>query len=223
MTGVTPSYIVGNTASPINAGNIENSGLEVELGWTERRGEFTYGIRGNITTLKNEVTNIHQSLPYVAGASLHTTSAITRFEVGMPAWYFNGWEFEGIDAATGDPVFVDQDDDGIIGAEDRVELGSGVPDFTYGITLNAAYKGFDVIVFGQGSQGNEIFACLNRTDYAVNSLTHFTDNRWTVDNTTGTTPRAGANDLDKYYTSSAGVFDGSYFKIKQIQLGYTLL
>ncbi|MCU4163482.1 SusC/RagA family TonB-linked outer membrane protein [Carboxylicivirga caseinilyticus] len=222
MVGVTPSYIVGNSASPMNAGNIVNSGFEFELGWNDRRGDFSYGIRGNLSTVHNEVTNIHQSLPYIAGASYHTTAAITRFEVGKPAWYFNGWEFAGIDEATGDPLFVDQNDDDVISAEDRVELGKGIPDFTYGITLNAEYKGFDVIVFGQGSQGNDVFACLNRTDYAVNSLTHFTENRWTETNTTGTTPRAGANDLDKYYASSAGVFDGSYFKIKQLQLGYTL-
>ncbi len=222
VTGITPSTIVGNTASPINAGNIENKGIELELGWQDKIKDFHYGVRGNVSTIKNEVTNIHQSLDYIAGASFHTTSGITRFEVGKPAWYFNGYEFQGIDAATGDPVFVDQNGDNVINDDDRVMLGKGIPDMTYGITLNADYKGFDIILFGQGSQGNDIFACLNRTDYAVNSLTYFTEDRWKADSPTGTRPRAGANDLDKYYTSSAMIFNGSYFKIKQIQLGYTL-
>ena len=222
VTGITPSTIVGNTASPINAGNIENKGLELELGWQDVIGEFDYGVRGNVSSIKNEVTNIHQSLDYIAGADFHTTDGITRFEVGKPAWYFYGYEFQGIDAATGDPVFVDQNDDSVINDDDKVDLGKGIPDLTFGITVNAAYKGFDVILFGQGSFGNDIYTCLNRTDYAVNSLTYFTEDRWTTDDPTGNRPRAGANDLDKYYTSSAVIFDGSYFKIKQIQLGYSL-
>jgi TonB-linked SusC/RagA family outer membrane protein len=222
VTGVTPSTIVGNTASPINAGNIENNGLELELGWQDIKGGFHYGVNGNVTYLKNEVTNIHQSLDYIAGASFHTTNGITRFEVGKPAWYFYGYKFQGVDAATGDPVFVDQNNDDIINDDDKVMIGKGIPELTYGITINAAYKGFDVVLFGQGSYGNDVYSCLNRTDYAVNSLTYYTENRWKTDYPTGIRPRAGANDLDKYYTSSAVIFDGSYFKIKQIQVGYSL-
>ncbi len=222
VTGIVPSTVVGNTASPINAGNIKNEGIEIELGWKETKGEFFYGVSGNVSSIKNEVTNIHQSLDFISGADFHTTSGITRFEVGKPAWYFYGYDFLGVDAATGDPVFVDQNEDNIINDDDKVELGKGIPSVTYGITFNVASRGFDMIVFGQGSYGNDIFSCLNRTDYAINSLTHFTEDRWKTSNPTGTRPRAGANDLDKYYTSSAAVFDGSYFKIKQIQLGYSI-
>ena len=100
-------------------------------------------------------------------------------------------------------------------------IGKGIADMTYGITLTAAWKGLDLIVFGTGSYGADIYSCLNRPDYTLNKLTYFTENRWTPTNTTGTMPKAGATDMDKYYTSSASVFDGSYFKIKQIQLGYT--
>ena len=78
----------------------------------------------------------------------------------------------------------------------------------------------DLIVFGSGSQGNDIFCCLNREDYAINKLTYFTEDRWSQSNPTGHNPRAAANDMSKYAVSSANVFDGSYFKIKQIQLGY---
>lgn len=222
VTGITPSTIVGNDASPLNAGNIENNGIELDMGWQDRKGDFTYSIRGNVSTLKNKVTNIHESVDFISGANFTTTTGITRFEVGKPAWYFYGYEFDGINSETGDPMFVDQNDDDVINDDDKIDLGKGIADVNYGITLSAAYKGFDVVAFGQGSIGNDIYSCLNRTDYAVNSLTYFTDNRWTTANTTGTRPRAGANDMDKYYTSSAAVFDGSYFKIKQIQLGYTL-
>ena len=101
------------------------------------------------------------------------------------------------------------------------EIGKGIADYTYGITLNAAWKGFDFILFGTGSQGNDVFCGLNRVDYNLNQLTYFTKNRWTESNRNGKTPASGATDYTKYLTSSGCVFDGSYFKIKQIQLGYS--
>ena len=232
--GATPSLLMGNSSSPINAGNISNRGIEIELGWQDNIGDFSYGIRGNISTLKNKVTKMHESMTSMDGATFHTYGAITRFEVGKPAWYFYGYEYDGIDPETGNPKFVDQPSvdtdgdgepdagDGQITAEgDKVMIGKGMADFTYGITLTAAYKGFDLIVFGTGSQGNDIYSCFNRSDYVLNKLSYFTEDRWTATNTTGTMPKAGASGMADYYVSSAAVFDGSYFKIKQIQLGYT--
>ena len=221
VSGIKPSTVVGNTASPVNAGNIINSGLEFELGWQDMIGDFSYGIRGNISTLKNKVTYIHPTLSAIDGASFHTYGAITRFEVGKPAWYFYGYEYTGIDKETGNPTFKDLNDDGAITDSDKTMIGKGIADATYGITLTAAWKGIDLIVFGTGSIGNDIYCCLNRADYTLNKLTYFTDNRWKADNVNGTMPKAGANDMDKFFISSASVLDGSYFKIKQIQLGYT--
>ncbi|MBR5274106.1 MAG: TonB-dependent receptor [Bacteroidales bacterium] len=221
VSGITPSTVVGNTASPVNAGNIQNKGLELELAWQDMIGDFSYGIRGNLSTIKNKVTYIHETLDAIDGQTFHTYGAITRFEVGKPAWYFYGYEFAGIDPQTGNPTFNDLNNDGTITDADKTMIGKGMADMTYGITLTAGWKGFDIVVFGTGAAGGEIYSCLNRPDYTLNKLTYWTENRWKVDNTTGTTPRAGAADLDKYYTSSGVVFDGSYFKIKQIQLGYT--
>ena len=221
VSGITPSTVVGNTASPVNAGNIQNKGLEIELGWQDMIGEFNYGIRGNVSTIKNKVTYIHETLDAIDGQTFHTYGAITRFEVGKPAWYFYGYEFTGIDPQTGNPTFNDINNDGAITDADKTMIGKGMADVTYGITLTAGWKGFDLVVFGTGAAGGDIYSCLNRPDYTLNKLTYWTENRWKVDNTTGTTPKAGAADLDKYYTSSGVVFDGSYFKIKQVQLGYT--
>ena len=220
--GATPSLLMGNSSSPINAGNITNRGLEFELGWQDNIGEFSYGIRGNISTLKNEVTKMHESMTSMDGATFHTYGAITRFEVGKPAWYFYGYEYTGIDPTNGEPMFKDQDGDGEITEEgDKVMIGKGMADLTYGITLTAGYKGFDLIVFGTGSYGNDIYSCFNRSDYVLNKLSYFTEDRWTPKNTDATMPKAGAAGMANYYVSSASVFDGSYFKIKQIQLGYT--
>ena len=221
VSGITPSTVVGNTASPVNAGNIQNTGFEFELGWQDHIGDFSYGIRGNLSTLKNKVTYIHETLSAIDGTSFHTYGAITRFEVGKPAWYFYGYEFDGIDKETGNPTFKDLNGDNAITDADKTMIGKGIADFTYGITLTAAWKGFDVIVFGTGSYGADIYSCLNRSDYTLNKLTYFTEDRWTSTNTNGSMPKAGATEMDKYYISSASVFDGSYFKIKQIQLGYT--
>lgn len=223
VSGITPSTVVGNTASPINAGNIENSGFEFELGWQDNIGDFRYGIRANLATLKNKVTYLHPSLTEgINGTSFPGYATITKFEIGQPAWYFYGYEYTGVDKNTGDPTFADRDGNGSIGDNDKTYIGKSIPDFTYGITLTASYKGFDAIVFGSGSQGNDIFSCLNREDYAINKLTHFTEDRWSASNPNGHNPRAAANEMSKYAVSSANVFDGSYFKIKQIQLGYTL-
>lgn len=221
VTGITPSTVVGNTASPVNAGNISNTGFEFEIGWQDYAGDFSYGIRGNLSTLKNKVTHIHETLSAIDGATFHSYGAITRFEVGKPAWYFYGYKSDGIDPETGNPKFKDLDNNGTIDDKDKTMIGKGMADINYGITLTAAWKGLDLIVFGTGSAGNDIYCCLNRPDYTLNKLTYFTENRWRTTNTAGTTPKAGATDMDKYMTSDACVFSGAYFKIKQIQLGYT--
>lgn len=221
--GTTPSLIIGGSTSPMNAGNVENKGFEFELGWRDHIGNFNYSIRANLSTLSNKVTYIDPSITRLSGSSFHTYT-ITYFEKGYPVYYFRGYKFAGIDKETGNPLFEDLDGDGKVSDGDLTYIGDAIPDFTYGLTLTAAYKGIDLTVFGTGSHGNKIFNCINRPDYAASNRLKevFYDNRWTVDNPNGTVPRAGANDMDKYATSSALVYDGSFFKIKQIQLGYTL-
>lgn len=219
----TPSLSVGGTMSPVNAGDVSNKGWEVEIGWRDQIKDFSYSVRANIATLKNEVTYIDPSLSRIGGTTFHTNT-ITYFEEGYPVYYFRGYQFTGVDPETGDPTFADLDGSGGISDGDLTYIGDGIPDFTYGITITAAYKGFDLTVFGTGSQGNDIFNCINRTDYAAsNKLKEiFYDDRWTTTNTSGSVPRAGANYMDYYQVSDAMVYDGSYFKIKQIQVGYSL-
>lgn len=222
LTGITPSLSTGSTY-PVNAGNIENSGLEFEVSWKQKHNDFQYGINANLATLTNEVTYIHPSISRINGASFHTYTGLSVFEKGYPAWYMRGYKFTGIDDATGEPQFADLNNDGEIGDADKTMIGSAIPDYTYGITLSAAYKGFDFVIFGSGSQGNDIFQALVRNDRpTANLLKYYYDNRWTTENTHASAPKAGFLAQDNYFTSSAVVFNGSYFKIKQIQLGYNL-
>lgn len=223
VSGTTPSLVIGGTTSPINAGNVENKGFEFELGWRDHIKDFHYSVRTNLATLSNKVTYIDPSITRLGGSTFHTYT-VTYFEQNYPVYYFRGYQFTGIDPETGNPLFADLDNSGDISDGDLTDIGDAIPDFTYGITLTAAYKGLDLTVFGSGSHGNQIFNCINRPDFPMtNKLKEvFYDNRWTADNHAGIRPRAGADNMDKYACSSAMVYDGSYFKIKQIQLGYTL-
>ena len=223
VSGTTPSLIIGGTTSPINAGNVENKGFEFDLGWRDHIGDFNYSVRGNLSTLKNEVTYLDPSLTRLGGTGFHTYT-ITYFEKGYPVYYFRGYQFDKINPETGDPMFKDLNGDGVVNDDDRTDIGNAIPKITYGITITAAYKGFDLTVFGTGAAGNKIFNCINRPDYATSNKMKevLYDDRWTESNKSGTKPRAGANDMDKYADSDAMVYSGNYFKFKQIQLGYTL-
>jgi len=223
LVATTPPYETGVSSTTVNAGNVHNHGFEFDLGFTGRIGDFNYNIRGNLSTITNKVTYLDPSISRISGGSYHTYSGLTAFEVGYPVWYMRGYQLDHIDSKTGDPVFVDNNGDGLINDDDKVMIGSALPDFTYGITLNMSWKGLDLTLFGTGSQGNDIFSLLNRVDRPQgNKLALFYQERWTSSNTNARYPRPGGGDQDKFWTSDANVFDGSYFKIKQIQLGYSL-
>ena len=223
VTGLESSLIAGGNFSPINAGSVSNKGIELELGWDDMIGnDFRYGIHANASTLKNKVTYLDNSIDYIEGTRL-LNDPITVFEEGSEVWHFYGYNFTGIDSATGEATFEDINDDGSITTEDRTNIGSAIPKLTYGVTLTAAYKGFDAIVFGTGVQGSQIFQALFSNDRAQGNRIYeeFYEDRWTTSNTDGIRPAASA-DISKYIVSSAMVKDGSFFKIKQIQLGYTV-
>jgi TonB-linked SusC/RagA family outer membrane protein len=223
VTGVTPSLIVGGAASPLNAGNVSNKGFEFELGWKDRIGDFNYNIRGNLSTLENKVTYLHPSITRIGGSVFQNVS-ISAFEVEKPVWYFYGYEFSHIDLNTGEAVMKDVDGVEGITENDKTNIGCAIPNVTYGITLSAEYKGIDLTVFGTGAAGNDIFMAIQRPDKLNSNRMKetFYDGRWIegADNTQATKPAANT-DIGQYAYSSAMIYDGSFFKIKQIQLGYT--
>ena len=222
MTTVNSSAVVGNTISPLNAGNVVNKGFEFDLSWKDDIGDFSYGISGNLSTLKNEVTYIYPTLSRVAGNS-GGSGVTSYFEKGYPIWYMRGYEYLGVDPADGSPIFNDISGDGLINDADKTMIGSAIPDVTYGLTLNLAYKGFDLIVFANGTYGNEIcYAVPRSTRIQANTLKYFYDRRWTTPGQNAEYIAASLPDYANYVQSSALVFDGSYFKIKQIQLGYNV-
>ncbi|HKJ43592.1 MAG TPA: hypothetical protein VKA27_15960, partial [Sunxiuqinia sp.] len=132
------------------------------------------------------------------------------------------YKTNGIDPNTGDPIIVDTDKDGQITAADETYIGDPHANLLYGATVNLNYKNFDLNLFLQGTQGNDVFMGWFRSDRPFSNKPEFMyTNRWTADHTNATWPAAN-NTSDYIYRSDLMVADGSYLRIKQIQLGYSL-
>ena len=228
VTGITASTIVGIGASPLNAGNIDNKGIEVEVRWKDQIGDFNYGVNANFSTLKNVVTYLHPTLKDgIGGTGVRNYGSVTRFEKGYPAWHLYGYEYAGVKSETGEALFNHYDEDGNFvetttapSDSDKRHLGSGIPTYNYGLTLNAGWKGLDFLVFLAGAGGNQILNALCNVDYPTNRLTFLTADRWTPEHTNGTMPAAKAPNYTQFLTSSGVIFDADYLKVKQIQVGY---
>lgn len=204
-----------------NLGRVNNQGFEFELEWKDRIGDLGYRVKANLATVKNKVAEYRGEGNRINGASiLGGQGYATFFEEGYPLWYIRGYQIDHIDQATGEAVYKDIKEDGEITDADRTNLGKGIPDFTYGFTIALDYKNFDFSVYGAGASGSKIL-------YGLAGLSNqkpmfLYENRWTEQNHNATMPSALYQKDPKFYNSDAFVFSGSFFKIKQIQLGYTL-
>ena len=230
LISISPLPEIGVSSTTVNAGKVLNTGLEFELGWKDNIGDFFYSISGNLSTLHNEVLEVHALKSKITNDPVSglNEKVSTAFEPGYPIWYFYGFEYAGVDQSTGAPLYRNKDGELVntVTDNDKKYLGEGIPNLTYGVTLNLAYKGFDFIVFGTGAAGNEIYNLMVSADRPkTNSLNVYWKNSWgnpAVDKATAKYPdmKQVAQSWD-FYSSSAAIFNGAYFKLKQIQLGYT--
>ena len=223
LVPITPSATLGVSSTTINAGSVENSGLEFELTWKEQVGDFNYSISANASTLKNKVTYLDPTISRMSGTMPQGAVLSTVFEEGYPIWYMRGYKGTGIDPQTGKPSFEDVNGDGQIDSDNDMQMiGLGIPKATFGLTINLAYKGFDMVIFGTGVAGNKIYPSSWRTDRPhCNTYSWYWDNTWKQPGDNAKFP--GTYYWDQMtFSSDYNLFDGSYFKIKQIQLGYTL-
>lgn len=229
LVNINPVPELGVAETTVNAGSVLNRGLELEASWRDNiTNDFSYSVSANFSTLHNEVTYLDPSIPRLEGATGGvdgTNNPIrTAFEVGQPIWYFRGYQYDGVNPETGEAIIRDVNGDEVISDGDMTYIGKAIPDYTYGVNISIAYKGLDLNLFGTGVGGNDIFTVLYRADTPMrNSLKYYYDNAWTVDNKNASMPdpRAVATDWH-FWGSSASMFSGAYFKIKQIQLGYTI-
>ncbi len=239
-----PGY-VGNAGPVANIASMSNRGIEVELGYNTNISDLKINLNGNVTYLENEVIDIGREKEFLLGQSFGTQGLqITRKVVGLPIDFFYGYQTDGIfqneaeiaayanadgvpiqpDAVPGDFKFVDVNGNGEIDPEDRTNIGDPTPSWTYGFNINLNWRNFDFLFFGQGVAGNQIFKALRRYDIQQANLTGDALERWTGEGSTNDYPRLTFNDTNRNFSRSSDFYieDGSYFRVKNVQLGYTL-
>lgn len=240
-----PAYVgaIGNPAA--NVADMRNTGVELELGYTHRLGEVDFSVNGNVSYLKNEVTNIGAGVNFLDGAGFQASSySITRTMRGQAYNSFYGFKTLGIfqnqaeieaytssegkliqpNARPGDFKWADLDGNGTIDASDRTFIGDPTPNWTFGFTVSAAWKNFDATIFGQGVAGNKVFQGLRRLDINNANYSRKALGRWTGEGSSDSYPRLSDNDPNRNFTNPSEFYleDGSYLRFKTVQLGYTL-
>ena len=239
-----PILATAGTGAPyINGGDVKNTGVELALTWNDRIGQdFHYSVGINGAYNKNEVGNIPTEDGIIHGSTnqLYDNSPeFYRAENGHAIGYFWGYKTAGIfqnqqeindwiaagngvlqsNVQPGDVKYVDVDHDGVINDNDKVDLGNGMPDFTYGFNISLDYKGFDFSLNAYGSVGNKIVQSYrNHTNTQANYTTAILD-RWTGEGTSNRMPRVTDTNINWLF-SDLYIHDGDYLRISNITLGY---
>ncbi len=233
------SGLLGTGAAPfVNAGIVENEGIEFAIGYSDNFSEdFKFNIKYNVTAIRNEVVSVSGEGEYLEGGSFGISQpAISRMEAGFPLGYFIGYQTDGIfqtqdqinnSAVTavapqpGDFKFVDQNGDGVIDIEDRVDLGNPLPVATMGLNISFDYKNWDFSTYAFASLGNEIVRNYERNQQLVNKPNTYLD-RWTGPGTSNSSPRVTTGATSNTSFSDFYVEDGSFVRLQNAQIGYTI-
>ena len=241
---VLPGYVGANGSPTGNVGSMSNKGVELELGYQKKIGNWDLKFNGNCSYLKNVITDLG-TVQYISGATFQSSAyEISRLAVGQAMGAFYGFEVLDIfqtmaevhyykdangnmiqpNAKPGDFRFADLNGDGKIDAADRKFIGDPTPDWSYGFTISAAFKGFDLMIFAQGVAGNQVFNGLRRLDIPSANWTSDALGRWTGPGTSNIYPRLVVGDPNGNFTKPSSFYltDGSYFRFKTIQFGYSL-
>lgn len=214
-----------------NTASVENKGLELSLGYRKAWNDWTIDVQGNISFLKNEVRKLGEGVQPIRGNTMSSKfgDRATITKEGLPIGSFWGYKvvglsekgdflFEGADGTSKTPADASEDD--------KQVLGNPTPDFTYGLNVNLGYKNWDLTAFFQGVQGNDVFAAAKYQFYFNYDNNNLTDalNSWAPSNTNTLVPIAKTDNYNggNALPSSFYVEDGSYFRCKNLQIGYTL-
>ncbi len=230
----------------VNQGTVKNEGLELEASYRFRAGDVNFGVSANASYVKNTVTNQGPDRAGIDGIGGGMGGQVTYRENGRPFGFFYGYIHDGIfqnqeeinsytyvnangetklkqpDAKPGDIRFKDLDGKNGINGDDRTMIGDPNPDWTYGLTLTADWKGFDFNAFFQGSIGNDIYKLYRRSNVAFGNYDKSWLNRWHGEGTSNWVPRVVEGDNNNYQISDFFVEDGSYLRLKVLQIGYRL-
>ncbi len=243
LMAATTALYIGNKPPTANVGEVVNQGFELEAAYTKNLGNVNFNIGLNVATLKNNVTKVTDD-GFIDGYTWPVrNTVITRMEVGNPIGYFRGFKTDGVfnnqaeifgyinssgnviqpNAKPGDLKFVDTNGDGKIDNNDIVNIGKPWADVTLGLNLAASWKGIDLRMLLSSSIGNDIFRSYERQDVINNNYQVEWLDRWTEANPNGAYPRLTT--FDSNNNSRASDFyveDGSYLRLKNIQIGYTV-
>lgn len=270
-------YSAGYPNTPYqNAGSVRNSGIEVQLGWKDKIGDWHYEINGNLSHVKNVVTSLGLTGEPILGGELSSPNNlgyVTRTTVGLPIACYYGYKTDGLmqesdfdgagkpivpvmesttSYAPGDMKFVDINGDGKIDDNDRTVIGSPHPDLYYGFNIGFGWKGLDLTLFFQGTYGNDIFNVMKYFNYSYISFNGSNNGSWGGEpsnvnkdyldrvyrgengtdyrsqwgaNIGGDVPKpssVSARSKDNYRASDFYIEDGSYLRLKNLQLSYSL-
>lgn len=224
-----------------NIGEVQNKGIDVGLNYRDKIGNFRYQVGLNISHYKNKVVKLNNDPNSTIFGFTTRLPAISATKAGLPIASYYGYIVDGVikdeaEAAAapkfgtytreGTFKFRDVNGDGIITAADRTIIGNPHPDFTYGINLNLGYKNWDLTVFGQGVQGNQIFNYVRYwTDFNTfqgNRSKDMLYNSWQKSGDVAKLPRLNSSDATSQQVSSYFLEDGSYLRLKNIQLTYSI-
>lgn len=219
-----------------NAYSFNNRGFEVSVNYNTKINEnINFGVYGNFTSLKNKITSVYGGSYLETGASLFGNSII-RLQEGQAVGSYYGYQVEGVfqnqadinsyaqqtNAKVGGFKFADIDGNGLIDARDKTFLGSPIPKGSYGFGVNFNIYDFDLAVDFQGVFGNKIYNYNREQRYGnENWDLDFYNNRWTGEGSSNTYSMT-TNNQDIIKPSSFYVEDGSYIRIRNIQVGYNL-
>jgi TonB-linked SusC/RagA family outer membrane protein len=237
-----PGY-VGNNPPVSNVGSVQNKGVEMSVNWRHYMKKLHYSAGVNAAYNKNKMTKIGNDQGYIWGASWAIAGPIERCEEGMPISYFYGYKTDGIfqnqneiyqhygtdgvplqpNAVPGDVRFVDVNGDNKIDELDRTYIGNPTPDWTLGINGAVEYMNFDLSFLFTGAFGQEIFNGAQRQDLRYSNRPVSALDRWTGEGTSDEVPRYTWSDINNNYrVSDLYIENGSYLRLKNIQVGYTL-
>ena len=211
------------TTIQTNAGDIENRGIEFDIGAVIVDREFKWFADYNMSFNRNEVKAIEYTPVYYFGRIYSNNQDVAIVKPGLPLGSFFGYISEGVDPETGDLIYRDLDDNGIINSSDRSVIGNAQPDFIFGFTNNFTWRRFDLNLFFQGSYGNDIY---NATRIDLEGMFDSKNqstavlNRWTEPGQQTDIPRVG--NMANVNNSTRFVEDGSYVRLKSVTLSYKI-
>jgi TonB-linked SusC/RagA family outer membrane protein len=225
-------------APAVNAGSLENQGFEVEIGWNDYIGDFSYSASLNVSHLKNKVVDLGygQTVYYTSLAKseisqplgmwyLYKTNGIFQSESEIQNYVNSQGKVIQPNALPGDIIYDDYNDDGIISSEDRQMVGSPWPDLEMGLSLGASYKGFDLSINGYGRFGQKVWngSAAAAADFANNQNNFNGIVPWTQEHPVTNRPRIVYGDTrNSRGDQDRWLEDGSFFRLSDITLGYTV-